>query len=110
VRKCDEMLFTGAAVTLSLTRKGEIYNELGHCNNCFVAIGLIRAHPCIASEFRQKRFVLAWRKMILWRHYPPASFLKWTEADFKFTRCADYNANNGGCVGMVVLADGTLQR
>jgi len=48
--------------------------------------------------------------MILWRHYLPASFLKWTEADFKFTRCADYNANNGGCVGMVVLADGTLQR
>jgi hypothetical protein len=54
--------------------------------------------------------ILPDKRMILWRHYLPASFLKWTEADFTFTRCADYNANNGGCVGMVVSADGTLQR
>jgi hypothetical protein len=54
--------------------------------------------------------ILPDKRMILWRHYLPASFLKWTEADFKYARCADYNANNGGCVGMLISADGTLQR
>lgn len=54
--------------------------------------------------------ILPDQRMILWRHYLPASFLKWTEADFKFERCADYNANNGGCVGMLVSADGHLQQ
>jgi hypothetical protein len=49
-------------------------------------------------------------RAILWRHYRPATFLKWTEADFKAERCADYNANNGGCVGMLISPDGTLQR
>jgi hypothetical protein len=47
--------------------------------------------------------------MVLWRHYLPATFLKWTEADFKFERCAEYNANGGGCVGMLISADGALQ-
>ena len=54
--------------------------------------------------------ILPDKRMILWRHYLPASFLKWTEADFKFARCADFNANNGGCVGMLISADGALQR
>jgi hypothetical protein len=54
--------------------------------------------------------ILPDKRMILWRHYLPASFLKWTEADFRFERCADYNANNGGCVGMLISADGVLQR
>ena len=48
------------------------------------------------------------KRMILWRHYLPASFLKWRATDFKFERCADYNENNGGCVGAVVSANGTL--
>jgi hypothetical protein len=49
------------------------------------------------------------KRMILWRHYLPASFLKWTQDDFTFKRCVEYNANNGGCVGAVVSADGVLQ-
>lgn len=49
------------------------------------------------------------KRMILWRHYLPASFLKWSQADFTFKRCAEYNANNGGCVGAVISADGVLQ-
>ena len=53
--------------------------------------------------------ILPDNRMILWRHYLPASFLKWTQADFTFKRCVDYNANNGGCVGAVVSADGVLQ-
>jgi hypothetical protein len=53
--------------------------------------------------------VLPDNRMILWRHYLPASFLKWTQADFTFKRCVEYNANNGGCVGAVVSADGVLQ-
>jgi hypothetical protein len=54
--------------------------------------------------------VLPDKRMILWRHYLPAGLLKWTQADFTFKRCAEYNANNGGCVGMIVSADGILQQ
>jgi len=54
--------------------------------------------------------VLPDKRMIWWRHYLPASFLKWTQAEFTFKRCVEYNANNGGCVGMVVSADGVLQQ
>jgi len=54
--------------------------------------------------------ILPDKRMILWKHYLPASFLKWKATDFTFERCADYNANNGGCVGAIVSADGTLQR
>lgn len=54
--------------------------------------------------------ILPDKRMILWRHYLPASFLKWNSTDFTFQRCADYNANNGGCVGAVVSPDGTLQK
>jgi len=53
--------------------------------------------------------ILPDKRMILWRHYLPASFLKWKAADFQFRRCADYNSNNGGCVGAVVTAEGVLQ-
>jgi hypothetical protein len=61
-------------------------------------------------DYGSSWIILPDKRMILWRHYRPATFLKWTEADFKFERCADYNANGGGCVGMLVSADGTLQR
>jgi hypothetical protein len=54
--------------------------------------------------------VLPDKRMILWRHYRPASFLKWSESDFPFKRCADYNAYGGGCVGMMVSADGVLEK
>lgn len=53
--------------------------------------------------------VLPDKRMILWRHYLPASFLKWSQANFTLKRCVEYNANNGGCVGAVVSADGVLQ-
>jgi hypothetical protein len=49
------------------------------------------------------------KRMILWRHYLPATFLKWRPSDFDIHRCADYNANGGGCVGAVISPDGTLQ-
>jgi len=61
-------------------------------------------------DYGSEWIILPDKRMILWRHYAPASFLKWKATDFKFERCADYNANNGGCVGAVVSADGTLQR
>jgi hypothetical protein len=53
--------------------------------------------------------ILPDKRMILWRHYLPAGFLKWQAADFRFKRCADYNSNNGGCVGAVISAEGVLQ-
>jgi len=52
--------------------------------------------------------ILPDKRMILWRHYLPASFLKWQAKDFRIERCADYNENGGGCVGAVVSTDGTL--
>jgi hypothetical protein len=52
--------------------------------------------------------ILPDKRMILWRHYLPASFLKWQATDFRSKRCADYNENGGGCVGAVASADGTL--
>jgi hypothetical protein len=54
--------------------------------------------------------ILPDKRMILWRHYLPATFLKWTANDFNLQRCADYNENNGGCAGALVSADGVIQR
>jgi hypothetical protein len=53
--------------------------------------------------------ILPDKRMILWRHYLPAGFLRWNATDFKSVRCAHYNANNGGCIGAVISAEGTLQ-
>jgi hypothetical protein len=61
-------------------------------------------------DYGSNWIILPNKTMILWKHYLPATFLKWTGADFEFGRCADYNANNGGCVGMLISADGALQR
>ncbi len=52
--------------------------------------------------------ILPDKRMILWRHYAPAGYLKWQATDFKIERCADYNANGGGCVGSVVSPVGDI--
>lgn len=54
--------------------------------------------------------ILPDKRMVLWRHYAPAGYLKWQATDFKFRRCADYNANGGGCVGAVVSPVGNIQQ
>jgi hypothetical protein len=54
--------------------------------------------------------ILPDKRMILWRHYEPAGYLKWHPTDFKIERCADYNANGGGCVGAVVSPAGDIQQ
>jgi hypothetical protein len=64
----------------------------------------------ILLDYGSDWIVLPDKRMILWRHYEPASFLKWNASDFKIQRCADYNGNGGGCVGAVILPDGELQR
>jgi len=53
--------------------------------------------------------ILPDERMILWRHYLPAGFLKWRSADFMTKRCADYNENGGGCVGAIISPDGKIQ-
>lgn len=53
--------------------------------------------------------VLPDKRVILWRHYVPASFLKWSASDFHARRCADYNANGGGCIGALISPDGAIQ-
>jgi hypothetical protein len=53
--------------------------------------------------------VLPDRRVILWRHYMPASFLKWSASDFRARRCADYNENGGGCIGALISPDGVIQ-
>ena len=52
--------------------------------------------------------ILPDKRMILWRHYAPAGYLKWQATDFKIERCADYKANGGGCVGSVVSPVGDI--
>lgn len=52
--------------------------------------------------------ILPDKRMIFWRHYLPASFLKWRASDFDIKRCANYNQNGGGCVGAIVSAEGEL--
>jgi hypothetical protein len=54
--------------------------------------------------------ILPDKRMVLWRHYAPAGYLKWQATDVKFQRCADYNANGGGCVGAVVSPVGDIQQ
>jgi hypothetical protein len=61
-------------------------------------------------DYGSSWIILPDKRMILWRHYLPAGFLKWKASDFEFQRCVDYNANDGGCVGAVISADGILQR
>lgn len=53
--------------------------------------------------------VLPDKRMILWRHYLPASFLKWSASEFHARRCADYNDNGGGCIGALISPDGVIQ-
>ncbi len=64
----------------------------------------------IFLDYGSDWIVLPDKQMILWRHYKPASFLKWNANDFKIQRCADYNGNGGGCVGAVITPEGELQR
>ena len=54
--------------------------------------------------------ILPDKRMILWRHYEPAGYLKWQATDFKIERCADYNANGGGCIGAVVFPAGDIEQ
>jgi hypothetical protein len=53
--------------------------------------------------------VLPDKRVILWRHYTPAGFLKWSASDFLPRRCADYNENGGGCIGALISPDGVIQ-
>jgi hypothetical protein len=62
----------------------------------------------IFLDYGSDWLILPDKRMILWRHYLPATFMKWSANDFKFARCADYNANNGGCVGVVISPEGKL--
>jgi len=87
--------------------------DMKHLGKEFLADEVARVQDKVALvfiDYGSYWIVLPDKRMILWRHYLPASFLKWTQADFTFKRCVDYNANNGGCVGMIVSADGVLQQ
>jgi hypothetical protein len=53
--------------------------------------------------------VLPDKRVILWRHSTPASFLKWSASDFLPRRCADYNESGGGCIGALISPDGVIQ-
>ena len=54
--------------------------------------------------------ILPDKRMVLWRHYAPASYLKWQATDFECQRCAEFNENGGGCVGAVVSPEGNIQQ
>jgi hypothetical protein len=52
--------------------------------------------------------VLPDKRMLLWRYNGPSGLLKWNAADVKTSECADYGEPFGGCVGVMVDADGNL--
>jgi hypothetical protein len=52
--------------------------------------------------------VLPDKKMVLWRYTSVSGLLNFKSSDFPFRRCSEYNGVTGGCVGAVILPDGTI--
>jgi len=49
-------------------------------------------------------------RIVLWRCSSVSGLLNFKPSDFPFQRCSDYNTVTGGCVGVVVLPEGTLAK
>ncbi|MGH9699472.1 MAG: hypothetical protein ACRD52_08405 [Candidatus Acidiferrales bacterium] len=50
------------------------------------------------------------KRMVLWRYNTVSGLLNFKPSDFPYQRCSDYNTVTGGCVGIIVLPDGTLAK
>ena len=52
--------------------------------------------------------ILPDKRMILWRYTSVSGLLNFKPSDFNVRRCSDYADVTGGCVGAMVMPDGTL--
>jgi len=64
----------------------------------------------ITIQYGDYWLVLPDERMVLWRYTSVSGLLNFKPSDFRFKRCSDYNSVTGGCVGAVVLPDGTIAR
>jgi hypothetical protein len=64
----------------------------------------------ITIQYGDYWLVLPDERMVLWRYSSVSGLLKFKPSDFPFQRCSDYNTVTGGCVGVVVLPEGTLAK
>jgi len=54
--------------------------------------------------------VLPDKRMVLWRFSTVYGLLNFEKSDFSVHKCLNYGTGTGGCVGAVILPDGTLKR
>ena len=64
----------------------------------------------ITIQYGDYWLVLPDERMVLWRYSSVSGLLNFKPSDFPFQRCSDYNTVTGGCVGVVVLPEGTLAK
>ena len=64
----------------------------------------------ITIQYGDYWLVLPDERMVLWRYSSRSGLLNFKPSDFPFQRCSDYNTVTGGCVGVVVLPEGTLAK
>jgi hypothetical protein len=62
----------------------------------------------ITIQYGDYWLVLPDKRMVLWRYSSRSGLLNFKPSDFPFQRCSDYNTVTGGCVGAVVLPEGTV--
>jgi hypothetical protein len=64
----------------------------------------------ITIQYGDYWLVLPDKSMIMWRFSSVSGLLNFKPSDFPYQRCSEYNTVTGGCVGVVVLPDGTLAK
>jgi hypothetical protein len=64
----------------------------------------------ITIQYGDYWLVLPDKSMVLWRYTSVSGLLNFKASDFPFQRCSEYNTVTGGCVGVVVLPEGTLSK
>jgi hypothetical protein len=64
----------------------------------------------ITIQYGDYWLVLPDKSMVLWRYTSVSGLLNFKSSDFPFQRCSEYNTVTGGCVGVVVLPEGTLAK
>lgn len=64
----------------------------------------------ITIQYGDYWLVLPDKRMVMWRYSSVSGLLNFKPSDFPFQRCSEYNTVTGGCVGVIVLPDGTLAK
>jgi hypothetical protein len=64
----------------------------------------------ITIDYDDYWLVLPDERMIFWRYSTVSGLLNFKASDFSVQRCAEYSSVTGGCVGAVILPDGTFAK